>query len=238
MRAALRRVIVKVSGEALSGGGDRAVSWEAARWLAGEIRAAAEMGSEVGVVVGGGNIIRGAQTAPSGDERVTADYMGMIATIVNALALRGALEELGQKATVMSALPCGRAAELYDHRQADRYLRAGRVVIFAAGTGNPFFSTDTAAALRAIELGADALLKATKIDGVYDKDPLKASDAKRYDELTYIEAIEKRLGVMDLTAMTLAREHELPIVVFALSVAGNIARAVSGDAIGTTVKGG
>jgi len=238
MAAARRRVVLKVSGEALSGDGGAPISREAARRLADEIKAAVDTGTEVGVVVGGGNILRGVTVAPGGSERLTADFMGMLATVLNGLALRSALREAGQDAIVMSAIPTGRAAELYDHERADRYLVGGKVVIFAGGTGNPFFSTDTAAALRAAELGADALLKATKVDGVYDADPVKHPEAKRYDELTYLEAIEKRLGVMDLTAISLAREQGLPIVVFALAGPGNIARAARGESIGTCVKGG
>ncbi len=238
MHAARRRVILKVSGEALSGGEAGPISREAARWLAGEIKAAADTGVEVGVVIGGGNILRGVEAARTGDDRVTADYIGMLATVLNGLALTGALRELGQAATVMSAVPCGGAAEPFERGRADTYLRSGTVVVFTAGTGNPFFSTDTAAALRAAELGADALLKATKVDGVYDADPMKRSDAKRYDELTYLEAIERRLGVMDLTALSLARELDLPVVVFALSVDGNIAKASAGETIGTRIEGG
>ncbi len=238
MPAASRRVILKVSGEALSGEGGKPVSRSSVRRLASEIKAAADTGAEIGIVVGAGNIIRGSSTAPGGAARVSADYMGMVATIVNGLALESALEELGQKTTVMSAIPCGRAAEQYDHRLADAHLAARKIVIFVAGTGNPFFSTDTAAALRAAELGADALLKATKVDGVYDSDPVENPNATRFDELTYRDIVERELGVMDLTAVTLARERELPIVVFALAEPGNIARAVQGDVIGTRVKGG
>lgn len=238
MAAARRRVVLKVSGEALSGDGGAPISREAARRLADEIKAAVDTGTEVGVVLGGGNILRGVTVAAGGSERLTADYMGMLATVLNGLSLRSALREAGQDAIVMSAIPMGRAAELYDHERADQYLASGKIVILAGGTGNPFFSTDTAAALRAAELGADALLKATKVDGVYDADPVKHPEAKRYDELTYLEAIEKRLGVMDLTAITLARELGLPIVVFALAGPGNIARAARGDSIGTCVKGG
>ena len=237
MAAAYRRVILKVSGESLAGDGSP-VSGESATRLAAEVKAAADAGAEVGVVIGAGNIIRGVKAQAEGRDRVTADFAGMMATVVNGLALASALETLGQPARVMSALPCGRAAELYDHVRADSYLTSGTVVIFSAGTGNPFFSTDTAAVLRAAELSADALLKATQADGVYDSDPAKNPSAVRFDEVTYQEMIERRLAVMDMTAVSLAREQGVPLIVFALSVPGNIARAVAGEPVGTTVKGG
>jgi len=238
MTAAYRRVILKVSGESLSGEGGRPISTEAAARIAAEIGAAADLGVEIGVVVGGGNILRGAATPEGGDARVTADFMGMIATILNALALRTALVSLGHAAHVMSAIPCGCAAEPYDHRRADALLADGGIVVFAAGTGNPFFSTDTAAALRAAELGAEVLLKATKVDGVYDSDPVVNPRAKRFEKLTYLEVIEKKLAVMDMTAVSLCREQRLPIVVFALSTPGGVVRAVKGEPIGTRVMEG
>jgi uridylate kinase len=237
MPAAYRRVIVKVSGEALSGEDGRPVSLVGAARLASELKAAVDAGAEVGVVVGGGNIVRGVAAERAGGDRVAADLMGMTATIVNGLALREALEGLGQPAEVMSAIPFGRVVPQFDHRTADRSLSDGRVVIFVAGTGNPFFSTDTAAVLRACELGADALIKATNTDGVYDSDPAVNPDAVRYDSLTYMDVIERKLAVMDMTAVSLAREKNLPIVVLALAEPGGIARAVAGEAIGTSVKG-
>jgi len=236
--AAYKRVVLKVSGESLVGDGGAPVSAESAARLAAEVKAAVDAGAEVGVVIGAGNIIRGVAAEAGGADRVTADFAGMMATVVNGLALAGALEKLGVPARVMSALPCGRAAELYDHKRADAYLSSGSVVVFAAGTGNPFFSTDTAAVLRAAEIGADALLKATQADGVYDSDPASNPDAVRFTSVTYQEMLEKRLAVMDMTAVSLAREQGVPLVVFALATPGNIARAVAGEPVGTTVKGG
>ncbi len=233
---AFERVIVKVSGESLKGEGHRPISLEAAAWLAGEIGKAHEAGAELGVVIGGGNILRGGSVARDGAGRVTADHMGMLATIINALALRVALEEQGLDAHVMSAVPCGSMAEPVDIARAKTYLSQGGVVMFAGGTGNPFFSTDTAAALRASEIVADGLLKGTKTDGVYDADPATHPAATRYTELTYSEAIERRLAVMDMTAFSLCRDQKLPIVVFDLWVEGNIRRAVDGESVGTVVK--
>lgn len=235
--AAYGRVIVKVSGEALMGEDGGPVSLPAARRLAGELKAAADTGCEVGVVIGGGNILRGVAAQRRGADRLTADLMGMTATIVNGLALGAALRDVGQPAVVMSAIPCGRAARSYDHHEADRALADGNVVVFVAGTGNPFFSTDTAAVLRACELGADALIKATKADGVYDSDPALNPDAKRFTHLSYMDVIQNKLAVMDMTAVSLAREENLPIVVLALAEPGGIARAVAGEAIGTSLKG-
>jgi uridylate kinase len=236
--AAYRRVVLKVSGESLLGDGGTPVSRESAERLAAEIKAAVDAGAEVGVVIGGGNILRGIAAAAAGADRVASDFAGMAATLVNGLVLKGALESLGQKAVLMSAIPCGRIAEPFDHRVADSHLSGGAVVIFGAGTGNPFFSTDTAAVLRAAEIGADALLKATQADGVYDSDPATNPDAVRFTSVTYQEMLEKRLTVMDMTAVSLAREQGVPLVVFALAVPGNIARAVAGEPVGTTVKGG
>ncbi len=233
---AFERVVVKVSGESLKGEGHSPISLDAATWLAGEIGKAHEAGAELGVVIGGGNILRGGSVARDGADRVTADHMGMLATIINALALRVALEEQGLNAHVMSAVPCGTLAEPVDVARARAHLSSGGIVVFAGGTGNPFFSTDTAAALRASEIMADGLLKGTKTDGVYDADPVTHPDAKRYAELTYTEAIERRLAVMDMTAFSLCRDQKLPIVVFDLWVEGNIRRAVDGESVGTVVK--
>lgn len=237
MPAAYRRVIVKVSGQALSGDDGRPVSVEAAARLASELKAAVDAGAQLGVVVGGGNIVRGVAAERTGADRVTADLMGMAATVVNGLALRDALERLGQPAVVMSAIGFGSVAPPFDNRAADERLEAGDVVIFVAGTGNPFFSTDTAATLRACELGADALIKATNTDGVYDSDPALNPDAVRYDSLTYMDVIERKLAVMDMTAVSLAREKNLPIIVLALAERGGVARVVAGERIGTCVKG-
>jgi len=226
-----------VSGQALAGFDGAAVSAEAASRLASEIRAAVLEGAQVGCVVGGGNIVRGVVAERGGADRVTADLMGMTATIVNGLALRSALEEMGQPATVMSAIPLGQAVPQFERRAADRCLDEGKVVVFVGGTGNPFFSTDTAATLRACELKADALIKATNTDGVYDSDPASNPDATRYDSLTYMDVIERKLAVMDMTAVSLAREANLPIIVLALAEERGIARAVAGESIGTSVKG-
>jgi uridylate kinase len=236
--AAYKRVVLKISGESLVGGRGEPVSREAALRLATEIIGAARAGAEIGVVIGGGNVLRGAAVAFTGADRVESDLAGMAATLVNSIVLCDALNAQGRSAVVMSAVPCGRIAKSYDHRAADALLSQGTVVIFAAGTGNPFFSTDTAAVLRAAELGADALLKATQADGVYDSDPATNPDATRYESVTYQEMLEKRLAVMDMTAVSLAREQKVPVVVFALAAPGNIARAVAGEPVGTTVKGG
>ncbi len=234
--AAYGRVILKVSGESLRGADGTPVSAESAAWLAGEVRGATAAGAEVGVVIGGGNIIRGAVAAGDGSDRVTADGMGMLGTVINALALRLALEKQGQRAVVMTARPMSAVAELFDARRARDLLANGTVVMFAGGTGNPYFSTDTAAALRAAEVGAHALLKGTKADGVYDADPATHPDAKRFDEIAFLEVIERRLGVMDMTAFSLCRDIGVPIVVFDLFQDGNIRRVVQGETIGTLVK--
>lgn len=236
--ARFKRVILKVSGESLAGDGGSPVSREAAARLAAEIRGGVDLGAEIGVVIGGGNILRGTAAEAGGSDRVTSDLAGMAATMVNGLVLTAALGGVGQPARHMSAVTCGRIAEPYDHAIADSLLSSGTVVVFTAGTGNPFFSTDTAAVLRAAELRADALLKATQADGVYDSDPATNPNAVRFTEVTYQEMIEKRLAVMDMTAVSLAREQKVPLVVFALSVPGNIARAVAGEPVGTIVKGG
>ena len=230
-------MILKVSGEALAGESGEPIALESAERLAAEIEGALDAGAEVGVVIGGGNILRGVAAERRGLDRVTSDHMGMLATVVNGLALRAALEARGRRAAVMSAIPCGSIAEAYDRRRADAYLSEGVVVVFGGGTGNPFFSTDTAAVLRAAELGADALLKATQVDGVYDSDPVGNPGAKRYTELTYEEMIVGKLAVMDMTAVSLAKDQNIPILVFELAVPGNIARAVAGEPIGTSVKG-
>jgi len=234
--AAYERVILKVSGESLRGTDGAPVSSDRAAWLAGEVQGATAAGVEVGVVIGGGNIIRGAVAAGGGSDRVTADGMGMLGTVINALALRLALEEQGQRAVVMTAVPMGSIAEPFDARRARALLADGTVVMFAGGTGNPYFSTDTAAALRAAEVGAHVLLKGTKADGVYDADPATNPDARRFNEIGFSEVLERRLGVMDMTAFSLCRDNGLPIVVFDLFQNGNIRRVVEGETIGTLVK--
>jgi uridylate kinase len=233
-----RRILLKLSGEALAGGGgnggiDPAVLGR----IAGEVAELARDGVEVGLVVGGGNIFRGAELVAAGLDRVTGDQMGMLATVLNALALQAALEAAGCAARVLSAFPVGTLTEPFDHRGALAHLAAGRVVIFAAGTGNPFFTTDSAASLRAIEIGADVLIKATKVDGVYSADPKTEPRALRYRELTYIDVLNRGLKVMDSTAISLCMDNELPIIVFNLLTPGNIRKAVAGEAIGTLVRG-
>jgi len=232
-----KRVLLKVSGEALSSPGARfGIDSAAVKHLTAEIKKAYDTGTEIAVVIGGGNIWRGAQDRGSAIERVTADYMGMLATVMNSLALQDALEHQGMPTRVQTAIEIPKLSEPYIRRRAVRHLEKKRIVIFAAGTGNPYFSTDTAAALRAVEIEADAVLKATKVDGVYTSDPNKDKKAKRLPKLRYMDAIRKRLGVMDTTAFTLCLENRMPIVVFDLGVRGNIAKAVSGKRVGTLIE--
>ena len=232
-----RRILLKLSGEALMGQLDYGVDPEVIRCIAAEIAEVRDMDVQIGVVLGGGNIFRGAGLARSGMDRVTGDQMGMLATVINSLALQDALEREGVQARVMSALQINAVCEDYIRRRAIRHLEKGRVAIFAAGTGNPFFTTDTAASLRAIEIGADILLKATKVDGVYSADPLKEPSARRYTRISYDEVLRGKLQVMDATAISLCMDNNLPIVVFDLLEPGNIRRVVLGEAIGTTVGG-
>jgi len=206
--------------------------------FAEELKEVHALGCELALVIGGGNIFRGVAASTRGVDRATADYMGMLATVINALALQDALEKCGVPTRVLSAIEMQEVAEPYIRRRATRHLEKGRVVIFAAGTGNPFFTTDTAASLRAMEIGAQAIFKATKVDGVYDADPVKHPNAKRFDELTYIDVLNRQLQVMDATAISLCMDNGLPILVFNLMQPGNIARAVSGARIGTLVHGG
>ena len=205
--------------------------------LAEEVIEASAAGVQIALVIGGGNIFRGAGLAAGGMDRVTGDHMGMLATVINALAMQDALEKLGAKARVMSAIKINDVCEDYIRRRAIRHLEKGRIAIFAAGTGNPFFTTDSGAALRAIEIGADLLLKATKVDGVYDKDPGKHADAKRYDQLTYDEVIARDLQVMDTAAFALCRDSDVPLRIYDLSVPGNLMRILRGEHVGTLVKG-
>ncbi len=233
------RVLLKISGEGFCKTGDKGVDGDDLELLAREVLAATKVGVQVAVVVGGGNIIRGAALAKEGRiQQASADYMGMLGTVINGIALKEMLETLGQPARVLSAINLTAVAEPFIRGRAIRHLEKGRVVIFAAGTGNPYFTTDTAAALRAVEIGADALLKATKVDGVYDKDPMKHKDAVRYDRLTYQEAIAKQLKVMDLSAFDMCREHGIPIVVFNLKTPGHIAEVVAGSNHGTVISAG
>lgn len=233
-----QRVLLKLSGEAFSGEGGFGVDSGHLRHIAKEIVDAREAGVEIGVVVGGGNIIRGSQLSREGViHRATADYMGMLGTVMNGIALREVLANMGQPARCMTALDIPGVAEPFIRLRAIHHLEKGEVVVLAGGIGNPFFTTDTTAALRATELGCDAILKATKVDGVYTADPKKDPSATRYDRLTFQEAVEKRLGVMDMTALTMCEENDVPVVVFDFREAGNVAKAVRGDAgVGTVVS--
>lgn len=232
-----RRVLLKISGEALMGGQGFGLDPDTLARLAGEIASVVRGGIEVCVVVGGGNIFRGVSVAAGGVERATADYMGMLATVMNALAMQGALETLGLQTRVQSALPIAAVCEPYIRRRAIRHMELGRVVIFAAGTGNPFFTTDTAAALRASEMGCDALLKATRVDGVYDADPEKVPGARRHERLSYMEVLSRDLKVMDASAISLARENGIPILVFSIHNAGAFAEVVRGAGRFTIITG-
>ena len=230
-----KRVLLKLSGEALQGDTGYGICPTVIESIAIEIREVWEMGLEIAIVIGGGNIFRGLKASASGMDRATADYMGMLATVMNAMALQDALESQDVPTRVQSAIQMKEIAEPYIKRRAMRHLEKKRVVIFAAGTGNPFFTTDTAASLRAMEIGADIIMKATKVDGVYDSDPVVNPNATRYDSLDYIEVLQKNLNVMDSTAISLCRDNSMPIMVFNLNGNSNIKRAVTGDRIGTLV---
>ncbi|MBI3307235.1 MAG: UMP kinase [Candidatus Omnitrophica bacterium] len=231
-----KRVVLKLSGEALQGDLGYGVDPKVASSIAEQIREIHKLGIDVACVIGGGNIFRGIQAARAGIDRSTADYIGMLATVMNSMVLQDALEKLGVHTRVQSALEIKELAEPYIRRRAMRHLEKQRIVLFAAGTGNPYFTTDTAAALRAIEIGADVILKATKVDGVYDKDPVKFKNAKKYDQLNYLEVLKERLQVMDATAVSLCMDNKLPIVVFNLTRPGNIRRVILGENIGTRVS--
>lgn len=232
------RVILKVTGEVLAGAQRFGIDGGMVRAFAEEIKEVKEMGCEMALVMGGGNIFRGAEAGEWVMERATADTMGMLATVINSLALQDALEKIGVSTRVMSAIEMRQVAEPYIRRRATRHLEKGRVVIFAGGTGNPYFTTDTTASLRAMEIGAEVILKATKVDGVYDADPLKHQGAKRFGELTYIEVLNQELKVMDSTAISLCMDNHLPIIVFNIMKKGNIKRVVCGEDIGTLVSTG
>ena len=233
-----RRVLLKISGEALLGDRSYGVDPEFCAFIARELRQVHEAGVQIAVVVGGGNIFRGLAAAAEGMDRATGDYIGMLATAMNSLALQDALEKNGVPTRVMSAIAMNEVAEPYIRRRAVRHLEKGRVVILAAGTGNPYFTTDTAAALRALEIGADVILKATKVDGVYDTDPMVHPDARRHEHLSYARVLADRLQVLDSTAVSLCMENDLPIVVFELNRPGNIRRVTAGEAVGTLIDGG
>ncbi|MDO8349260.1 MAG: UMP kinase [Planctomycetota bacterium] len=231
-----RRILLKLSGEALGTEGGYGLNGDALAHIAAQIKEVRDLGVQVVIVIGGGNIFRGLQGSQKGIERATGDYMGMLATLINALALQDALEKQGAETRVQSAINVAQVAEPFIRRRAVRHLQRGRIVIFAAGTGNPFFSTDTAAALRAAEISADVILKATKVDGIYDSDPKKNPSAKRFDQITYLEAVQRQLKVMDMTAFTLCMDNRMPIIVFDLFGPHNILRVVRGENIGTRVS--
>jgi len=230
------RILLKLSGEAMAGAGSFGLDPERVQELAREIASIAQHGVQVGVVVGGGNIFRGIALAAKSMDRVTADHMGMLATVMNSLALQDALEHIGAHTRVMSAIEMHQVAEPYIRRRAIRHLEKGRIVIFAAGTSNPYFSTDTAATLRALEIKAQVIAKATKVDGVYDKDPMKHHDAVMYQQISYTEVLTRGLGVMDSTSIAMCRDNRLPILVFNLNTRGNIMRMVSGETLGTLIN--
>lgn len=237
-KAKYQRVLLKFSGEALAGDKGFGIDPAVLDNVCTEIHSAKELGIELGIVIGGGNIFRGLAASERGMDRVKADYMGMLATVINALAVQDALESRGLKVTVMSAIQMMDVAEPMIIRKAEEYLKSGHIVIFSAGTGRPFFSTDTGAALRAVEIHADAIIKATKVDGVYDKDPVKHSDAVFFKTLNYQTVVEKQLKVMDLTAITLCQDNNLPVLVYNMNVKGNLRRLLEGEDIGTLISGG
>lgn len=236
MATKYKRILLKLSGEALMGDQEFGISSEVITSYARQIKEIVELGVEVSIVIGGGNIFRGLSGTDQGIDRVTGDHMGMLATMINSLALQNAIERLGVPTRVLSAIEMQKIAEPYIKRRAIRHLEKGRVVIFGAGIGNPYFTTDTAAALRAIEVGAEVVAKATKVDGIYDKDPVKYHDAKRYSRIKYIDVLKDGLKVMDATAISLCMENSLPIVVFNSLIDGNIKKLIMGEDIGTTVE--
>ena len=230
-----KKILLKLSGEALMGDQEFGISSDVIASYAKQIKEIVDLGVEVSIVIGGGNIFRGISGAAQGVDRVTGDHMGMLATVINSLALQNSIEKLGVPTRVQTAIEMPKVAEPFIKRRAQRHLEKGRVVIFGAGTGNPYFTTDTAAALRAIEMETDVVIKATKVDGIYDKDPVKYPDAKKYETVTYNEVLAKDLKVMDATAISLCRENKLPIIVFNSLVEGNLKKVVMGEDIGTTV---
>jgi uridylate kinase len=232
-----RRVLLKLSGEALMGAGQYGIDPEVARSIALQVKEATQGGVQVAIVVGGGNIFRGLAAAAHGMDRATADYMGMLATVMNGLAIQDALEQIDCPTRVLSAIAMNEICEPYIRRRAVRHLEKGRVVVMVAGTGNPYFTTDTAATLRAVEVGAEVILKATRVDGVYDADPEKEPNARRYAQIGYTELLSNRLEALDATAVSLAMDNQMPIVVFDMTQTGNIVRAVRGERIGTLIGG-
>ena len=237
MKPKYSRILLKLSGEVLTGDQKYGISPEIINSISGEIKAVVGLGLEVGLVIGGGNIFRGISADAQNIDRVSADYMGMLATLINSLALQDAIERQGIQSRVLSAIAMPQVAEPYIRRRATRHLEKKRVVILAAGTGNPYFSADTAAALRAMEINAEIILKATKVDGIYDKDPMIHKDAKKYTEISYLEVLNKGLKVMDATAVSLCMDNKLPMIIFDLTKSGNIKKVVLGEEIGTTIRG-
>ena len=235
MKPVYQRVLLKLSGEALGGKQGSGINTSVIQQIAQDVAEAHRAGVQLGLVIGGGNIFRGVAASAEGMDRASSDYMGMLATVINALALQDALEKQGVPTRVQSAIAMAEIAEPYIRRKAIRHLEKGRLVIFAAGTGNPYFTTDTAAALRAMEIGAQMIMKATKVDGIYDRDPKKFSDAKKFDRISHMEVLNKGLQVMDSTAISLCMDNRLPILTFDLGKEGNILRAVCGETIGTLV---
>ncbi len=235
-KPAFKRVLLKLSGEALMGELDYGIDPAYIRRIATEVKTIADLGVEVALVIGGGNIFRGAGLAQAGVDRVTGDHMGMLATVINCLSFQDALEKQGCYCRVMSALTINAVCEDYIRRRAVRHLDKGRIVLFAAGTGNPFFTTDSAASLRAVEINADVMIKATKVDGIYNKDPAKHSDAVRYETLGFDEVVRKKLAVMDTTAIVMCRDNDLPVKVFNMNAEGDLVRLINGENIGTTVE--
>ncbi|HYQ90513.1 MAG TPA: UMP kinase [Candidatus Competibacteraceae bacterium] len=237
LKPIFKRILLKLSGEVLMGKEKFGIDTRVITRLAEEVSQINRSGVQIGLVIGGGNLFRGAGLAEAGMDRVTADQMGMLATVMNSLAMQDALERLGVYARVMSAIRINEVCEDYIRRRAIRHLEKGRVVLFAAGTGNPFFTTDSAASLRAIEIGADVMLKGTKVDGIYSADPVKVPGAQRYEQLTYDEALQRKLAVMDTTAIVLCRDYGMPLKVFNINHPGELVRAVYGENVGTTVRG-
>ncbi len=236
-RAPYKRILLKISGEVLTGEKDYGIDPTVIEEIANEVKEIRDLGVEVAIVIGGGNIFRGMAASAQGMDRASADYMGMLATVLNGLALQDALEKVGVDTRVQTAIEMRAIAEPYIRRRAIRHLEKGRVVIFAAGTGNPYFTTDTTAALRAMEIGAELILKGTKVEGIYEADPMIKKEARKYDELTYLDVLKKKIRVMDATAISLSMDNETPIVVFNIKKKGNIKRIVLGEKIGTRVRG-
>jgi uridylate kinase len=236
-RPQYKRILLKISGEMLAGDGDYGIDPLVIQQIAREIKEVKNLGVEVAIVIGGGNIFRGMAASSKGMDRASADYMGMLATVLNGLALQDALEKIAVFTRVQTAIEMREVAEPYIRRRAIRHLEKGRVVIFAAGTGNPFFTTDTTASLRAMEIGAEVILKATKVEGIFEADPMVDKKAKKFEELTYLDVLKKQLRVMDATAISLCMDHGIPIIVFNLRKKGNIKRTVLGEKVGTKVRG-